>query len=267
MTPIERKFTELKEKQEKALVGFVSAGDPDIDRSYDLLCAMIESGLDVLELGIPFSDPTADGPVIQRSSMRALQNGVTISKVLDMTQRLKASYDIPIILFTYYNLIYRFPSADFYERSVEAGADGVLVVDLPVEESDELTCHFQNRDFCLIHLIAPTTDENRMKMIAGKGSGFLYLISMTGVTGGKGLETRLTEQKANMLKKHTRLPVCTGFGISTPEHVRKVSAFSDGVVIGSAFEKTIEEHAESADLADLIAGQTVSFKQATRKSG
>lgn len=264
MTPIESKFRKLKEKQEKALVGFVSAGDPDMEKSFDLLCAMIESGLDVLELGIPFSDPTADGPVIQRSSMRALENGVTISKVLDMTKRLKASYDIPIILFTYYNLIFRFPSADFYERSVEAGADGVLVVDLPVEESDELTCYFKNSDFCLIHLIAPTTDENRMKMIAKKGSGFLYLISMTGVTGGKGLQTGLTEQKAKTLKKHTSLPVCTGFGISTPDHVRKVSAFSDGVVIGSAFEKTIEENADSADLAGIISRQTLAFKQATR---
>jgi len=196
--------------------------------------------------------------------MRALKNGVTISKVLDMTQRLKASYDIPIILFTYYNLIFRFPTADFYERSVKAGADGVLVVDLPPEESHELTCHFQNRDFSLIHLIAPTTDENRMKMIAEKGSGFLYLISMTGVTGGKGLETRLTEQKAKMLKKQTRLPVCTGFGISTPEHVRQVAAFSDGVVIGSAFEKTIEENSGSADLTGIISRQTRSFKQATQ---
>jgi len=267
VTPIESKFSQLKEKQEKALVGFVSAGDPDLQKSYDILCAMIESGLDVLELGIPFSDPTADGPVIQRSSMRALKNGVTIFDVLEMTKRLKASYDIPIILFTYYNLIYRFPLAAFYERAVESGADGVLVVDLPPEESGELTCHFQNRDFCLIHLVAPTTDETRMKMIAEKGSGFLYLISMTGVTGGKGLETGLTAQKAKLLKKHTRLPVCTGFGISTPEHVREVAAFSDGVVIGSAFEKTIEENADSPDLAGMIARQTRSFKQATRKGG
>ena len=265
MTPIETKFSELKEKQEKALVGFVSAGDPDIEKSYDIICAMIESGLDILELGIPFSDPTADGPVIQRSSMRALKNGVTVSTVLEMTQRLKASYDIPIILFTYYNLIYRFPAADFYKRSVKSGADGVLVVDLPPEESEELTCHFNDSDFSLVHLVAPTTDETRMKMIAEKGSGFLYLISMTGVTGGKGLETRLTAQKAEILKKHTQLPVCTGFGISTPEHVRKVAAFSDGVVIGSAFEKTIEENTGSADLAGMISRQTRSFKEATRK--
>lgn len=267
MTRIDRKFSELKEKREKALVGFVTAGDPDLEKSYDIICAMIESGVDVLELGIPFSDPTADGPVIQRSSMRALKNGVTASHVLDMTQRLRGAYDIPIILFTYYNLIYRFPAAEFCSRASESGADGVLVVDLPPEESDELTARFPENDFCLIHLVAPTTGESRMKMIADRGSGFLYLISMTGVTGGKGLETALTEQKAGRLKKYTSLPVCTGFGISTPEHVRQVAAFSDGVVIGSAFEKTIEDNAGSPDVAEIISRQTRAFKEAAVQTG
>jgi len=184
MNRIDVRFAELKKKKEKALLGFVSAGDPSLSTSLELLTAMCHAGLDLLELGIPFSDPTADGPVIQRASVRALKNGATLAKAIEMTGTLRKRTDIPIILFSYYNPIFAYGIESFYRDSVAAGADGMLVVDLPHEESRELMDGWRGSDeFALIRLVAPTTPPERMKKIAENASGFLYLISKTGVTG------------------------------------------------------------------------------------
>ncbi|MFP4453841.1 MAG: tryptophan synthase subunit alpha [Desulfobacterales bacterium] len=264
MARIEEKFKSLKDKGEKALVGFVTAGDPDFETSLSILTAMCENGVDILELGVPFSDPTADGPVIQRSSARALQNGMYLPGVLDMTRRLRQTFEIPIILFSYYNPIMAYGIDRFYKDSLSAGADGVLVVDLPPEESDELTSQWKGDDFCLIRLVAPTTPEDRMRMIAKNASGFLYMVSMTGVTGSGGLDTTEIAKYVAKLKQTTEIPICVGFGISTPSDVSAVSAVSDGVVIGSAFERTIEDNLQNPEIAAIIAKQTEAYKDATR---
>lgn len=264
MNRIKKKFQELKEANESALVGFVTAGDPDPDKSLEIINAMCRSGLDVLELGIPFSDPSADGPVIQRSSMRALKAGMTLPGVLKTAAAIRKNTDIPIILFSYYNPIFAYGIEKFCKNASEAGADGVLVVDLPPEESDELTRHF-SENFSIIRLIAPTTPKERMEKICKTAGGFLYLVSKTGVTGSDGLNTKEIKITSDHLSSLTSLPVCIGFGISTTEDVSKISSFSDGVVIGSAFERIIEEKTETSELVATISKQVSEYKKATKK--
>lgn len=264
MNRIETTFQKLKDKKEKALVGFVTAGDPDREKSLSLIRAMVENGMDILELGVPFSDPTSDGPVIQRSSFRALKKGMTLAGVLEMTKAIREFTDIPIILFSYYNPILAYGAQPFYKDSVSAGANGLLVVDLPPEESHEMTDLWEGSALSLIRLIAPTTPFARMKEIAENASGFLYLVSMTGVTGSSGLHTQSIRKTADDLRSATMLPVCIGFGISTPEHVREIGKMAEGVVIGSAFERIIEENQDKENLAQIIGQMTEQFKSATR---
>lgn len=259
-------FETLKQRNEKALVGFVTAGDPNPTDSFTIIKSMCNAGLDLLELGIPFSDPTADGPVIQRSSARALKHGINVSAVLEMTRRLRNHTQVPIILFTYYNPILAYGAASFYEDAVSSGADGVLVVDLPPEESDEMTSRDPGNALPLIRLIAPTTPPERMARIAAKGAGFLYMVSKTGVTGSDGLNTHRIGNPVEFLRTVTDLPICVGFGISTPEDVASISAIADGVVIGSAFERLIEEHIHHPDLAGLMGRKVEEFKSAARIS-
>ena len=264
MNRIDETFNRLTQKKEKALVGFVTAGDPEPDTSLDIIDAMCRSGIDILELGVPFSDPTADGPVIQRSSARALAKGVTLASVFEMTRRLRERHALPIVLFSYYNPILKLGAENFYRQAVDAGADGLLVVDLPPEESTELTGRWPGADLHLIRLIAPTTPAERMRHIAESGTGFLYLVSKTGVTGSDGLDTEEAAGKTVGLRDVTKLPICVGFGISTPRDVAAIAAFADGVVIGSAFERTIEDGIGQPDLSVRIADQVMRYKDATR---
>lgn len=263
MTRMEETFKRLKNNNEKALVGFITAGDPDMETSVSIISAMCENGVDILELGVPFSDPTADGPVIQRSSGRALKAGMNLGSVIEMTRKIRQNTDVPIILFSYYNPIMAYGIDRFHTDAVDAGADGVLVVDLPPEESEELTGNWTGNDLCLIRLVAPTTPPGRMEMIARDAAGFLYMVSMTGVTGSGGLDITQIGECVEMLKKSASVPICVGFGISTPSDVAAVSAVADGVVIGSAFERTIEENLDNPDLPSIIGKQTAAYKKAT----
>jgi len=264
MDRIKTTFQRLADNNEKALVGFVSAGDPSPEVSRDIILAMCRSGLDILELGVPFSDPTADGPVIQRASARALQNGITLETVLLLAAEVRAESDIPVVIFSYYNPIHAMGAERFFKKAVDAGADGVLVVDLPPEESAELTDGWPDHPFALIRLIAPTTPDDRIATIAGAATGFLYLVSMTGVTGSGGLDTGFIAEYCRRVRARTALPLCVGFGISTAADVGAVARVADGVVIGSAFEKTIEENRDHPDLPGLLAEQVRAFKAATR---
>ena len=265
MKRLENTFNRLHDKKEWALVGFVTAGDPDIDTSLKIIAAMCDNGLDILEIGVPFSDPSADGPVIQRSSTRALKHRVSLSTVMAMIERIRRITHIPIIIFSYYNPILAYGVDRFQKDAIAAGADGVLVVDLPMEESDELTSAWTNPDFCLINLVAPTTPEYRMAKIAAKSSGFLYLVSKTGVTGSDGLDTSEIADQMDILRPVTAIPVCVGFGISTAKEVATVAALADGVVIGSAFERLIEKNINNPDLVSIMGEQTARYKAATKK--
>jgi tryptophan synthase alpha chain len=265
MNRIDKAFENLKSKKEKALVGFVTAGDPDISSSVNIITAMVESGLDILELGIPFSDPTADGPVIQRSSARALKNGVNLKTVLKMTRTLRNVIEIPIILFSYYNPIHAYDAGAFYAEALTAGADGVLIVDLPPEESMEMTGRWPGNALSLIRLIAPTTSLARMSQVAASASGFLYLVSKTGVTGSGGLDMDDIRKKTESLRTVTGLPICVGFGISTADDVTAISSFADGVVIGSAFEHLIEKNLGNPRLSAIIAEKVKTLKESTKQ--
>lgn len=257
-------FRKLRINNEKGLVGFVTAGDPDFETSRKIILSMCYAGIDVLELGIPFSDPSADGPVIQRSSMRALGNGMNMEKAMEMVREIRKHHSIPIVLFSYYNPVLAYGAAKFQKDAMDAGADGVLIVDLPPEESDELTSQWDDREFPLIRLIAPTTGPERAKKIASGAKGFIYLISKTGVTGSGGLDTSRTGEYAEMVRKVTDMPLCTGFGISKPEDARALAAYGDGIVIGSAFEKAIEENIGKPDMEEKLAAMVRSFKAAMK---
>lgn len=263
MNRLEACFAELGRNHDKALVGFVVAGDPSPPVSFDLVRAMCGAGLDVLELGIPFSDPTADGPVIQRAAGRALQAGASLARALEMTARLRECVETPVILFSYYNPIFAYGLEPFCRDAVTAGADGVLVVDLPPEESRELTRHFRKDDeFALIRLAAPTTPPERMKRIVADAAGFLYLISKTGVTGSAGIDTASVHERIRALRGITELPVCVGFGIADCACAAALAPVADGVVIGTAFQETIEARRTAPDLVRRIETQVREFKAA-----
>ncbi|MDX9819808.1 MAG: tryptophan synthase subunit alpha [Desulfococcus multivorans] len=265
MNRLKQTFDRLKKTNDRALVGFVTAGDPDVETSLRLIRAMLENGVDILELGIPFSDPSADGPVIQRSSLRALKHGVCLQTVMGMIRRIRIFSNAPLIIFSYYNPIMAYGLDKFHPDAQGAGADGVLVVDLPLEESNELTCRWNDPDFSFINLVAPTTPKDRMANIAAASSGFIYMVSKTGVTGSDGLDTSEIGEQMRILRSVTDLPVCVGFGISTPEDVAAVAQMADGVVIGSAFERLIEENLENPDLAAVIGDRTAAYKAKTKK--
>ncbi len=266
MNRIDRRFAELRRRGEKALVGFLTAGDPSPSSSLEIIEAACRAGLDILELGVPFSDPTADGPLIQRSSARALKNGAGLAGALEMTAILRRTTDIPIILFSYYNPIFAYGLAPFYRDAVAVGADGVLVVDLPLEESREMTDSWEgDGGLALIRLVAPTTPAERMRTIAGQASGFLYLVSKTGVTGSAGLDVRAVRDHVKTLRGFTAIPICVGFGVNTPADAGALAPHVDGVVVGSAFERIIEENRDRPDLAKRLEDQVRRYKAAMRR--
>jgi len=267
MSKIADTFEKLRQKGDRALVGFVTAGDPNIPESLEIIREMCRSGLDILELGVPFSDPTADGPVIQRSSARAIEAGANLPKVMEMVESIRKFSDIPIVLFSYYNPILAYGVAEFYRDCVRLGVDGVLVVDLPPEESDELTGTW-GKDLDFIRLVAPTTPRSRMARIASVSTGFIYLVSMTGVTGSGGLDLNAIEGVAADLKESCDgLPVCIGFGISTPEQVALLCPICDGIVIGSAFERVIESSLGTGGAAKKLGEMVFAMKRVTAGFG
>ena len=214
---IEKKFSDLKQKGQKALVVYLTAGDPDLETTRRLILSLQEAGVDIIEIGVPFSDPTADGPIIQAASQRALRNGVTLSGILDMIESLRNICEIPIVLFGYYNPIFSYGNERFAISAKKAGVDGILVVDLPPEESRELRQYTDRAGIDFISLIAPTTNDYRLKNISKNATGFLYYISITGVTGTAKpvIENIITD--AERIRKTTALPLVIGFGISTPD--------------------------------------------------
>lgn len=267
MSRLHNTFTKLKAKNQTALVGFISAGDPDVTTSLDIISSMFDNGLDILELGVPFSDPTADGDVIQRSSLRAIKSGITLPIVLDMVKKLRTSYSQPIIIFSYLNPIFKYGYEKFVADAVDSGADGLLVVDMPFEESDEfiaardLVCC--KNDFALIKLIAPTTDEQRLERICESSEGFIYMINRVGITGAGGVDPQSVACNASRIKKHTSTPVCMGFGVSSPQDVSLIAKSGDGVVVGSLFEKAIEQNLENENVSSVIGQLVKELKQPT----
>ena len=242
LSQIEEKFKELKVRGKMAIMPFLMAGDPNLNITSEILMTLQKRGADLIELGIPYSDPLADGPIIQLSASRALNSGTTTKKVLNLLNSLKGKLKIPIILFTYFNPLLSFGVNDFCKMASNAGASGIIIPDLPLEEATEISKVAQKFSLDLILLVAPTTPLERMKNISQSSKGFTYLVSVTGVTGERNnLENRV-ENLIKKLKEISTNPVAVGFGISSPTHVKKVQKWgADGVIIGSAFVKRIYE--------------------------
>ena len=262
MKRIEKRFAQLKGKGEKALVAYLTAGFPDLETTRDLIPALDAAGVDVLELGVPFSDPTADGPAIQRASQTALRNGTTLARILGLVENLRPSTEMPIVLFSYYNPIHAYGARRFAGKAAAAGADGVLVVDLPAEEAGELKKHTDPAGLNFISLVAPTTGPERVRQIVKGASGFIYYISLTGVTGTGRPRVQEIRQNVSRIKKVTQVPVVAGFGVSTPAQAREIGAETDGIVVGSAFIRLIGVHPEKRTMTDAVGAFARGLKQA-----
>jgi tryptophan synthase alpha chain len=255
MTPenrIDQRFTALREAGKAAFVAYICAGDPDMDRSLEIMFALEQAGVDVIELGVPFSDPMADGIVNQMAAHRALEAGATTPKVIDLIRRFRETSQTPIVLFTYLNPIYSYGFAKFHEDAAAAGADGILLLDLPPDEASlnaELTESGLLRH---IRLIAPTTPASRLPKLAAASEGFIYYVSREGVTGAQTSLAEGIKENVAEIKRHTSVPVVVGFGISTPEQSAEVARSSDGVVVGSAIVRQIEKYGSDPGIAALV---------------
>ncbi|MER3445308.1 MAG: tryptophan synthase subunit alpha [Candidatus Dadabacteria bacterium] len=242
MMRIRDKFKELRERKRAALVTYITAGDPSLELTPDIALNLEKSGADIIELGIPFSDPMADGPAIQLASERALRSGTTLHGVLDAVIKIRKYSEIPIILFGYYNPFLSYGLQKFSKDARDAGADGVLVVDLPPEEADEFKIHTDKMGLDMVFLLAPTSTAERMRLVGERATGFVYLVSTTGVTGERPNMDYSLEALVGEIKKYTKLPVGIGLGVSTPDQAGKIAKFADAVIVGSALVRIIEKY-------------------------
>jgi tryptophan synthase alpha chain len=252
MNRIQERFARLHRAGAKGFIVYIGAGDPDLKATRELALAFDQAGVDILELGIPFSDPLADGLVNQLAAQRGLESGTTPPKVLETVAAIRKKSQVPIVLYIYFNLIHRIGTENFIRDAAKAGVDGLLVLDLPPEESENYESLMRKHGLSHIYLVAPTTPEERMEYIVKRGSGFIYYVSREGVTGmQKQVAANLAQQVA-MLRAHTSLPIAVGFGVSNPEQAKLVAQVADAVVVGSAVVNQIAEHGKSKDLAERL---------------
>ncbi|MDD5773288.1 MAG: tryptophan synthase subunit alpha [bacterium] len=248
MGRIEDKFQNLKTNGRKAFIAYIMAGDPDFGTTEKLVLELEKQGVDLIELGVPFSDPLADGPTIQAAGQRALASGTTLSGILDLVYKVRNKVQIPIILMSYFNPIYHYGVSDFLHDAKLKGVDGLIIPDLALEESKETVDLAEKNGIDLIFLIAPTSSLERIKKISDISSGFIYYVSLTGVTGVRESLVKEVGQFVNKIKKFTKKPVCVGFGVSTKEQVKELLKYSDGVIVGSAIVKKVEEGRDEKDI-------------------
>ena len=261
MTRITAKFEELRREGRKAFIPYITAGDPDLETTERLLIALAGAGADVIELGVPFSDPMADGPVIQRASERALKKPIGVAEILPVVERVRARSDVPILLFTYFNPLMQF-SAAAGEELKGAGVDGVLVTDLIPEEAGDFVAGMRRAGLDTVFLVAPTSTDERIKIIAEHSTGFIYVVARTGVTGMRESDSAQVRTLVGRVRRRSNLPVAVGFGVSKPEHVRDVWGYADGAVVGSRLVLEIENNLGSPQLVDEVARLARDLKEA-----
>jgi tryptophan synthase alpha chain len=264
-TRIPKRFAELRDAGELGIVAYITAGDPTLEATLKYVLALAETGADVVELGVPFSDPLADGPTIQRASERALKSGTTLHGVLDLVRRIRQTSQVPLVLFSYFNPILQFGLEKFAAAAAEAGADGVLVTDLTPEESEDYRRILQAHQLDTIFLAAPTSTDERLQKIAACSSGFLYLICRTGVTGAKDALPDDLPALLRRARRFTQLPIAVGFGISLPGHVSVLGGLADAAVVGSALVSEIEKAASVDAASAALRDRVRSLKDAARR--
>ncbi len=253
MNRIDLKFKELRKKRKKAFIAFITAGDPDLKTTEQLVLAFEGAGVNIVELGVPFSDPLADGPTIQAASQRALKKHVNLENILATVKRIRQRSQMPIALMTYYNPVFHYGEERFARKAKACGVDGLIVPDLPPEEGHTLIRAARANGLATVFFLAPTTTPKRMKHIVNAATGFIYYVSLTGVTGARQqLPTSLT-QHVRLAKRLTRKPVCVGFGVSTPAQVRMVAKVADGVIVGSAIVNAIAQNKGKKQLVTNVA--------------
>lgn len=264
MNRIDARFQELQSMGKKAFIPYITAGDPTLDRTAEIVMALEEAGADVIELGIPFSDPLADGVVNQEAAMRALRHGVSLRDVIGMVKRLRERTQVPIVLFTYFNPVFAYGLERFAPDCQDAGVDGVLCVDLPPEEAGDYKTPLDAHDIATIFLLAPTSTEKRIEAVSKQSRGFVYYVSRTGVTGEQAQVERNVGSMVEKIKKHTDKPVVVGFGISKPEQAAEVARYADGVIVGSAIVRMIGELGDSPETAPKVAAFAETLVKAVR---
>jgi len=263
---IDTTFARLKEQSRKAFVAYVCGGDPDFDRSLEILLALDEAGADVIELGIPFSDPMADGIVNQMAADRALKAGMSTPRILELIRLFREKSETPLVLFTYLNPVYAYGYEKFHTDAAAAGADGILLLDLPPAE-ESVNADFKRGDeLHHIHLIAPTTPDDRQKTLAQSSKGFIYALSRTGVTGGHSAPSDSIGALVAKISESTDTPICVGFGITNPEQAAMVASHADGVIVGSVIVKTVQENADSPDVAAKLKAFVTPLIEATHEA-
>jgi len=260
-------FEGLRRRGERALMPYFTAGDPSLDATRRLVVEAAKRGADIVELGIPFSDPLADGPVVQRATQRALAAGVTLPRVLELVREIRAETAVPLVFLTYYNPVLAFGLGAFCRSAVEAGADGLLVADLPPEEAAPLRAEADAAGLDVSHFAAPTSTPERMRKIARATGAFIYMVSLTGVTGARPELPPDLARHLRALRGITTKPICVGFGIATPEHAALVAQLADGVIVGSAIVSLVERHARSADLLAEVGDFVAALKSPLRSPG
>jgi tryptophan synthase alpha chain len=266
MGRIRQTFERLRTSHERALIPYVTAGDPDVGTTKALVREMVRRGGDIIEIGVPFSDPLADGPIVQRASQRALQGGTTLRKILRMVGELRPDIEAPLVLMTYYNPVFRYGEAAFVADALAAGVDGLIIPDLPPEEAQTLIDLTSATALDLIFLVAPTSTPERVASIAGLSRGFIYYVSRLGTTG---VRDRLADDLRSMLEQlrtATQKPIAVGFGVSNPEQVRLVAEMADGVVVASAILKLIEDLPDRSQVLERVGDFVAELKAATRLS-
>jgi tryptophan synthase alpha chain len=261
------RFAELRKRDEAAFVPFLMCGDKGLDTTARLIDALVVAGADALELGVPFSDPMADGPVHQRAAERALRAGTTITGILELVVDLRRRSDVPVVLFGYANPFFRFGPERLADAAAQAGVDGLLCVDTPPEEADELRLPLRDRGVDMIFLLAPTSTRQRIHRVLKVASGFVYFVSVTGVTGVKPVDPTAVESLVREIRGEAKVPVGVGFGVSTAEQAARLAAFSDAVIVGTALSRLVEEAPDAAGAVERVGALARELKGATRRSG
>ena len=264
MTRIKKCFEKLRQQNEKALVAFITGGDPDLETTKRLILALGKNGADIIEIGVPFTDPLADGPVILKSALRSLNAGTTLNKILQMVKDVRTNSQIPIMLMSSYNPIFVHGEENFVDDAVTSGVDGVIIPDLPPDESERFEGYAKEKDLDVIYLLAPTSAPERIEMVVNRSAGFIYYISLTGVTGTRERMPDGLAGKVAQIKEKAKIPVLIGFGISGPKQAAEACKISDGVIVGSAIVKLIESNSGSTQcefaVSDFIAKLKAAIK-------
>lgn len=265
MNSINQVFKALERKGGRALIPFITAGDPDLETTKQLIFTIEKSGGDILELGVPFSDPLADGPTIQASSERALKNGVNLDKILALVREVRPKVNMPLVLMSYYNPLFKFGLERLAEYSKKIGVNGFIIPDLPVEESSHWIRIARLKKLDTIFLVAPTTSLSRARKIAKRSTGFIYYVSLTGVTGARKKLPEDLIENLTKLRKMTKKPIAVGFGISSPEHVKMLSPYAHGLIVGSAIVRLIERAKNSKDACKKVSAFVSSLANASKQ--